>query len=176
MKKEAGSEPKVQKGPSDTTQALVEVLNDYKPNLWITSGHATERDWQIGFRYPNGQFRSNHGQLFGQNRQGQRFDVSSPNPKVYMPIGNCLMGHIDGPDAMALAYMKSAGVYQMLGYTVPTWFGYGGWEYLTTLSSNLDATLHEAFFANTSCVDLLTRERTQVAGFAVRSRCCRVLW
>lgn len=149
VKKEAGNEPSVQKGPSDTTQTLVEVLNDYKPDLWVTSGHATERDWQIGFRYPNGQFRSKHGQLFGQDRGGKRFDVSSTNPKVYMPIGNCLMGHIDGPDAMALAYMKSAGVYQMLGYTVPTWFGYGGWGVLDYFVEQPGRyTFNEAFFAN----------------------------
>jgi len=30
------------------------------------------------------------------------------------------MGHIDGQDAMALAFMKSAGVAQMLSYTVTT--------------------------------------------------------
>ncbi|MDX1926434.1 MAG: hypothetical protein SFV81_07950 [Pirellulaceae bacterium] len=149
VKKEAGSGPKAEKGPSDTTQKLVELLNEYKPDLWVTSGHATERDWQIGFRYPNGQFRSKRGQLFGQDRQGQRFDVSSSNPKVYMPIGNCLMGHIDGPDAMALAYMKSAGVYQMLGYTAPTWFGYGGWGVLDYFVEQPGRyTFNEAFFAN----------------------------
>ena len=37
------------------------------------------------------------------------------------------MGHIDGENAMALAWLKSAGVRQMLGYTVPTWYGYAGW-------------------------------------------------
>jgi zinc protease len=28
---------------------------------------------------------------------------------------------------MALAWMNSCGVKQMIGYTVPTWFGYAGW-------------------------------------------------
>ena len=40
------------------------------------------------------------------------------------------MGNIDGQDAMALAWMNDAGVKQMLGYTVPTWFGYQGWGVL----------------------------------------------
>ena len=37
------------------------------------------------------------------------------------------MGHIDGQQAMALAWLKTGGVRQMLGYTVPTWYGYAGW-------------------------------------------------
>jgi zinc protease len=31
---------------------------------------------------------------------------------------------------MALAFMNSAGVYQMAGYTVVTWYGYAGWGML----------------------------------------------
>jgi hypothetical protein len=114
-------------GPADTTKALVDTLNEYKADLFVTSGHATERDWQIGFRYRNGSFRSQAGQLYGQDTSGAKHPISSPNPKVYLPIGNCLMGNINGKDAMALAWMQSAGVHQMIGYTVPTWFGYGGW-------------------------------------------------
>lgn len=127
VKKVKGGEPVESRGPDDTTRVLAETLNDYKAQLFVTSGHATERGWQIGFTYKNGFFKSKDGQLFGQNLKGERIDVVSPNPKVYMPIGNCLMGHIDGPDAMALAWLKSAGVRQMLGYTVPTWYGYSGW-------------------------------------------------
>jgi hypothetical protein len=149
VKKEAGGEAKVNEGPVDSTKALVEVLNDYQPGLWVTSGHATEHDWQIGFRYRNGYFRSSKGQLFGSDTKRERHDVKSPNPKVYMPIGNCLMGHIDGPEAMALAYMKSAGVHQMLGYTVPTGFGYGGWGCLDYFVEQPGRyTFNEAFFAN----------------------------
>jgi hypothetical protein len=80
---------------------------------------------------------------------GQRKDVNSPNPKVYLPIGNCLMGHVDGPDAMALAWMNSAGVVQMAGYTVPTWFGYMGWGLLDYFVEQPGRyTYAEAFFAN----------------------------
>jgi zinc protease len=149
VRKEAGKEPETKQGPDDTTEALVDVLNKYQPGLWVTSGHATEHDWQIGFRYRNGFFRSEGGQLYGLDTQQQRFDVKSPNPKVFMPIGNCLAGHIDGPEAMALAYMKSAGVRQMLGYTVPTWYGYGGWGCLDYFVEQPGRyTFTEAFFAN----------------------------
>ncbi len=39
-----------------------------------------------------------------------RIPIHSDNPKAYLAVGNCLMGHIDGPDAMALAWMNNAGV------------------------------------------------------------------
>lgn len=136
-------------GSPDTTKALVDALNVYKADLFVTSGHATERDWQIGYRYRNGSFRCKDGQLYGLDTRRRRFDVKSPNPKVYMPIGNCLMGHVDSKQAMALAWMNSAGVMQMLGYTVPTWFGYGGWGCLDYFIEQPGRyTFTEAFFAN----------------------------
>jgi len=149
VEKPAGGEAVESKGPQDTTKALVGSLNDYRAQLFITSGHATERDWQIGFRYRNGTFRSENGKLFGMDVEGERFPVEAPEPKVYLPIGNCLMGHIDGKDAMALAWMKSAGVRQMIGYTVPTWYGYAGWGCLDYFVEQPGRyTFAEAFLAN----------------------------
>ncbi|MCG8652978.1 MAG: hypothetical protein MI861_24265, partial [Pirellulales bacterium] len=149
VEKQPGEEPRELRGPADTTKALVDTLNDYQADLFITSGHATERDWQIGFRYRNGSFRSGAGRLMGKDTRGEIYPVVSPNPKVYLPIGNCLMGHIDGPDAMALAWMHSAGVHQMIGYTVPTWFGYGGWGCLDYFVEQPGRyTFAEAFHAN----------------------------
>ncbi len=149
VRKQVGEVAEVLSGPADTTKPLVDTLNDYHADLFITSGHATERNWQIGFRYKNGTFRSKAGLLYGKDTQGTEFPVVSPNPKVYLPIGNCLMGHIDGGDAMALAWMHSAGVHQMIGYTVPTWFGYGGWGCLDYFVEQPGRyTFVEAFHAN----------------------------
>ncbi|MCP5520361.1 MAG: hypothetical protein H7A46_02285 [Verrucomicrobiales bacterium] len=130
VRKEPGGTAGELPGPDDTTAALVKSLNDFQPDLFVTSGHATERDWQIGFAYRNGSFRHADGRLFGLDTAGDRFPVDSPNPKVYLPIGNCLMGHIDRPDCMATSWMNSAGVRQMIGYTVTTWYGYAGWGML----------------------------------------------
>lgn len=147
--KAAGESAKTIEGPSDTTRELASLLTEYKSDLFVTSGHATERDWQIGFRYRNGQFKSDAGQLYGQPTDGKKFAITSDHPRIYMPIGNCLMGHIDGEDAMALAWMNSAGVKQMLGYTVPTWFGYQGWGVLDYFVEQPGRyTFNEAFFAN----------------------------
>jgi hypothetical protein len=149
VRKDAGKEPREQQGPADSTKALVDTLNDYHPQLFVTSGHASERNWTIGYAYPNGQFRSSAGLLFGVDTQGQRFPVRSDNPKVYLPVGNCLMGHINGPDSMALAFMNSAGVDQMIGYTMPTWYGYSGWGLLDYFVEQPGRyTLAEAFYVN----------------------------
>ena len=135
--------------PPDTTKALVDLMNDGRPDLWVTSGHATERDWMLGFRYRNGFWKSKGGALYGEDTAGARFDVRSPNPKVYLAVGNCLMGHIDGPDAMALAWMHSAGVRQMAGYVKPTWYGYMGWGLLDYFVEQPGRhSLSEAFLAN----------------------------
>jgi len=134
---------------TDTTAAIASRLSTGQTDLFVTSGHATERGWQIGFRYRNGTFRSQAGQLFGVETSGNRFPIHSENPKVWLPIGNCLAGHIDGPDALALAFLNAAGVHQMLGYTVPTWFGYAGWGCLDYFVEQPGRyTLTEAFHAN----------------------------
>lgn len=149
VRKKPGEAPVAEKGPVDSTKALVGAINDFKADLFVTSGHATERDWQIGFRYANGTFQSKGGRLFGVDTEGATYAVESTSPKVYLAVGNCLMGHIDGPDAMALAWLNSAGVDQMVGYTVVTWFGYGGWGMLDYFVEQPGRfTLAEAFHAN----------------------------
>ncbi|MEZ5940014.1 MAG: hypothetical protein R3C18_01395 [Planctomycetaceae bacterium] len=149
LEKKSGKDAAEVRGPGDTTAALVQSLNDYEADLFVTSGHATERNWQIGFRYRNGYFKSEDGKLFGLDTENVRHDIDSQNPKVYMAVGNCLMGHIDSKDAMALAWMKSAGVRQMIGYTVLTWYGYGGWGCLDYFVEQPGRySLSEGFLAN----------------------------
>ncbi|MEX2188293.1 MAG: hypothetical protein WD875_15910 [Pirellulales bacterium] len=159
MRKLPNGAAREERGPDDTTQALAATLADYRADLFVTSGHATQRDWQIGFAFRNGSFRSQGGKLFGHPTAGdakgtklgnaEPFEIVSDNPKVYLAVGNCLMGHIDSQDAMALAWLNSAGVRQMAGYTVLTWYGYAGWgmlDYFVEQPGRFN--MAEAFFAN----------------------------
>ncbi|WP_442509616.1 hypothetical protein SH528x_001199 [Novipirellula sp. SH528] len=149
VSKASGETALQQQGPADTTHALAKSLSDDTADLFVTSGHATQRDWQIGFRYRNGTFQSKAGKMFGVTTDGERFEIQSANPKVYLAVGNCLMGDIDGPDAMALAWMNNLGVRQMVGYTVVTWYGYGGWGLLDYFVEQPGRyTLGEAFHVN----------------------------
>jgi len=111
----------------DTVKSLVDGFNNDKPECFLTSGHATTRDWQVGYTFKGGQFRCERGQLYGLTTTNKRHNINSPNPKIYMPVGNCLIGQITGPDCMTTAMIHSAGVRQMIGYTVATWYGFGGW-------------------------------------------------
>lgn len=147
--KKKGGEAQKQTCPDDSTKSIVDMLLDWKPDLFLTSGHATQRDWQIGYSYKNGQLRCEKGRLYGLDTKGARFDVASPNPKVYLASGNCLAGLIDGRDAMAVAWMHSGGARQMVGYVVSTWFGYGGWgvnDYF--IGQGGRHTLAESFYLN----------------------------
>ncbi len=149
VRKTKGGRPEESRHAADSTESLAKALNDDWTDLLITSGHATERDWQIGYRFRGGSFNSKAGVMTARDPAGRTWEVHSSNPKVYLPVGNCLMGHIDGPDAMALAWMNSAGVMQMIGYLKPTWFGYMGWGLLDYfLEQPGRFTLAEAFFAN----------------------------
>ncbi len=148
MAKDKDGSPHSIKTPIDTTKLFVDELNG-NADMFITSGHATERDWQIGYSYKNGALKSQNGSLYGVDTAGNKFQIKSAHPRVYLPVGNCLMGHIDNSNAMALAFLNSASVVQMIGYTVPTWFGFMGWGILDYFVEQPGRfTLSEAFFAN----------------------------
>lgn len=131
--------------PDDTTAALVAALDG--ADFFTTSGHATHRDWQIGYSYKNGQFRCRDGRLFGLDTAGKRHDIDTPNPKIYSAAGNCLAGLIEDRETMALAWMRAGGAYQMAGYVVSTWHGYGGWG-VNKIFIGQQTTFAEAFHLN----------------------------
>lgn len=149
VKNSDGVEKEIPLDDADSIAELAAAFADPSTQLIITSGHATTRDWQPGFRYKNGSFHSRDGEIYGRDLQLKEHPVRNDKPKVYLPCGNCLMGRIDGIDAMALAWMHSAGVRQMAGYVEPTWYGYMGWgmvDYFVEQPGRY--TFAEAFLAN----------------------------
>lgn len=160
--KNAGTGVTLQVCPTDTTKILVDALNHYKPDVFITSGHATQRDWMIGYGYRNGSFGCQEGQLFGTDTQNNRYDVHSPNPKIHLAVGNCLIANIPDRNCMALALMHSAGVYQMLGYTIPTGYGYGGWgvkDYFSELQAGRFTLAQSHYVNNLALVYEIEKQR-----------------
>ena len=130
----------------DPIKSLVDAFNNYPPDLFQTSGHASEKDWQAIYNVNAGSFRCDNGQLFGLNSKNKRFDINSPHPKIYMPMGNCLIGNIPDKNCMATAWMHTGGVYQMFGYTSVTFHGYMGWGVGTYFGNQYS--LSESFFFN----------------------------
>lgn len=152
--------------PRDTTAVIVQELSAERNidvgsgvDMIITSGHATENDWNIGYSYLNGQLTCQSGNIMvGRSTDGVLYPITpNGNPKVLSAAGNCLIGSICNSDCMALSWMHCVGVVQMVGYLVPSWYGYGGWgvhKYFMDLPGSL--TFSESFFANNqSLVSLL---------------------
>ena len=116
-------------GPLDDTEPLAEELNRGLYQLFVTSGHASEYNWQLHWPDPDGEgfFYADNGQLYAIDHNGTRFDINNPNPIVYWAPGNCLIGRIAGSQSIALGWLGSGGALQLCGYVVPTWYGYMGW-------------------------------------------------
>ena len=139
-----------QKVEPDPTESLVRGFNTMRPQFFVTSGHASEQDWQVGYNVAAGQFRNKDGQLYGINTQGKTFALTSPEPKVYLAAGNCLIGRINKRDCMATAWMHTGGVYQMYGYTAVTWFGRMGWGVLGTFMDGRHNLAESFYWVNQS--------------------------
>ena len=141
--------------------------NDKGVDMIITSGHASEQDWSIGYSFPSGKLVPIEGNLYGKELKGDLIPVQyKNNPKIYSACGNCLMGHITGKNCMALAWMHTTNVVQMTGYINSTWFGYAGWGIHTYFIDNPGMmTFAESFFANQqSLIAKLHREYPEFAG------------
>ena len=157
--KKPGAAPEITNdAPDDTTRAIAESLDGAQ--LFVASGHATQGNWMIGYAYKNGFFISQNGKLLGKPSTGEEpFEITASGSKIYLASGNCLIGDINGKDAMALALIRSVNVDQMVGYVVPTWFGYMGWgvqDYYIEQPGRF--TLAEAFFANNQALLSLLEE------------------
>ena len=121
--KAPGAAPAQRRCADDATAEIATELNAGKPDLFVTSGHATERDWQVAYSFRAGQFRCEGGRVVGLPDGGGRAPVGSPNPNGLQASGDSRKGQIPPREAMALAWMHSAGVEQMVGYAGSSLFG-----------------------------------------------------
>ena len=139
---------------NDDTKEFMAAMSRLNPQLIATSAHATEHDWDMGYTAPNMKMEHQDGQLFCIDTDENRFEMTNDEPKIYIGAGNCLIGDIDQRDCMVTSWMRSGGAYQLIGYTVPTWFGEMGWGTLDKFASQGGVyTAAEAFhFNNTEII------------------------
>ena len=128
VKRPGGETEKVATG-GDIAKALAGAFSSIPVDYFITSGHASERNWQIVYNQDRGTLvHTQDAKLqFVEPGGKRRHNVSGASVKVYLGAGNCLIGHVDSRACMATAWMHSAGVEQFAGYTVPSWYGFMGW-------------------------------------------------
>lgn len=154
---------------------FAEQLSDKAPQIIITSSHATQYNLEMPFskglifpadnrfyQLPLPQMRE-FGPVLAQAMNGQSGamrllaktlnaqEIKPDNtPRVWLAAGNCLLGDAAHTNqSMAVTALSSYTCNQLIGYTVPSWYGAGGWGTLSTFFDNTDGTtLAEAWFLN----------------------------
>lgn len=143
--------------PADITETLILEMgaphSDDKTgvDMIITSAHATETELKLGYSFKSGKLVCSEGHIHGKSLNGRwhKLHRHDNTPTILSAAGNCLMGLIRDRGSMALAWIHSANVCQLVGYVVPTWYGYGGWGVHKYFINNPGGmTFAQAYFAN----------------------------
>jgi len=156
-----------------------------RPQLLITSSHATQFNLEMPFSkgliFPAGnrfyqvpvkQFlafaNALRPALQGKTEalatlaEVMQFEPIQPDgeTRVWLAAGNCLLGDAAGSaESMVVTALSAYGCNQFVGYTVPSWYGAGGWGTLSCFFENTDGTtLAEAWFLNNQFLLARTQE------------------
>jgi zinc protease len=160
-KEETGSD-----GDVDRARDFVKQFTEMKPDALVGSGHATERNLEIPFGKGNTEVRDGKWvAVENWRRKGAEEHVipipEDGHPRIYLGAGNCLIGNFQKrKDSLAAVMMGRHGVNQMVGYTMVTWYGKGGWGTLGAWQGLCGThSLAEAFYFNNQVIthELKTR-------------------
>ncbi len=172
-----GNEPHTIEWPEDAgrEQLFAEQLATQKPQLLVTSSHATQFNLEMPFGkglifpargkfYPLTQGKMPgfaaplRAAMKGDHRPMDNLAALSlvpaiepdGEPRVWLAAGNCLIGNAQhSANSMVVTALSAYTCNQMVGYTVPSWYGKGGWGTLSLFMSNAQGTsLAEAWFLN----------------------------
>lgn len=147
-----------------------------KPQLLVTSSHATQYNLEMPFgkglvfpaenrlyQLPASDLPAFASRTLPQVMQGdetalvqlaqaQKLEPIEPDgtPRIWLAAGNCLFGDVHGSrQSMAVTALSAYTCNQVVGYTVPSWYGAGGWGTLSCFMDNVAGTsLAEAWFLN----------------------------
>lgn len=148
-----------------------------KPQLVVSSSHATQANLEMPYskglifpannRYYEASLPNMRG-IVGQGiapaitqkqtkalaRVAKQFKCPEIKPdgetRVWIAAGNCLFGDaMNTKQSMAVTALSAYTCNQLVGYTVPSWYGKGGWGTLSMFFDNsAGTTLAEAWFLN----------------------------
>ena len=133
---------------TQTVDLFAQKWAEIAPQFVITSSHATEFNVEMPFSkgliasagtdfyvVPAARMKE-FMQRLGNVPETQKFLrdggfetlTRDGTPKIWIAAGNCLFGDsLRSPFSMAQTAISAAGVRQLVGYTIPTWFGEMGW-------------------------------------------------
>ncbi len=148
-------------------------LSHQAPQFVVTSSHATPYNLEMPFgrglifshgnrfhQLPAEDFPQFKAALHEVNRGNEaelaamaaKYSTVEPDgkPRVWVAAGNCLFGNAaHSPHSMCVTALSAYTCNQVVGYTVPSWYGEGGWGTLNTFLGNTsDTSLAEAWFLN----------------------------
>jgi zinc protease len=136
-------------GDADRTALFIAKFKAVQPDAIITSGHATERNLEMPFS--RGNTVPKDGQWYGMvNWKEPVLIEPDHHPRIFIGAGNCLIGNVKKQaGSMAATLTNAYDVNQLVGYTVPTWYGRGGWGTLALWQQpGQQQSLAEAWFFN----------------------------
>ncbi len=178
-------DPESTEGKAGMQSVFGKEMSTQKPQLLITASHATQFNLEMPFgkglifpsdnRFyllPEAQlpyFKTVLESALQGNTQAlatlaKEEALTGIEPdgitRVWIAAGNCLFGDTHGSkDSMAITALSGYTCNQVVGYTVPTWFGEGGWGTLSLFLGNTTGTsLAEAWFLNNQFILLKTME------------------
>ena len=163
-RKRPGGEVESLSTGGNPARSLAEAFNTIDVDYFVTSGHATQRDWQIIYNRNEGSLRHDgEARLRFMNPGGGIYYVTNACPKIYLAAGNCLIGNVDRRDCMATAWMHSGGVEQMCGYTAVTFFGFMGWGVKSLLEDGRCSFAEAYYLQNQMLLWALSRRDGELA-------------
>lgn len=164
---------------------FAERLAGHKPEFIVTSSHATQFNLEMPFSrgliFPaDNRFyaitpqqmdsfrmclsRARMGQFQPMQNLPKQLNLQPIQPdgttRVWLAAGNCLFGNAEGTNqSMAVTALSAYTCNQVVGYTVPSWYGAGGWGTLGTFMESVDGiSLAEAWFMNNQFILNSTKE------------------
>ncbi len=169
------AEPGTQEFPETAGREHVfaEQLATQKPQLIVTSSHATQFNLEMpfgkGLIFPAGgrfhQLTAQQMKRFGRplsaalegkcellEQLGKATPAIEPDgeARVWLAAGNCLIGNTQhSSGSMVVTALSAYSCKQFVGYTIPTWYGKGGWGTLSLFMESTDGiSLAEAWYLN----------------------------
>jgi len=168
-------DPESDEGKAGMQSVFGKEMSTQKPQFIVTSSHATQFNLEMpfgkGLIFPSGNrfyqlqeaqlpyFRTVLEQALQGNTQGlaslaKEKELTTIEPdgatRIWLAAGNCLFGDTYGTkESMAVTALSGYTCNQVVGYTVPSWYGEGGWGTLSMFLGNTTGTsLAEAWFLN----------------------------
>lgn len=171
------SEKKKLENDREMAVLFAEKFEAIQPQYLVSASHATEFNLEMPFS--RGLIAPSGGKFycFGRGdmpdfvkllgkpeavgelakRRKLRSIAPSPNPKIWIAAGNCLFGDVlRNKDSMVPTLISEYGLRQIVGYTIPTWYGVGWGAHGNFFNGHQDVSVGQAwFFANQAALEKL---------------------